>query len=98
MAFLFNNGAAGGFSRESNLRGGYANRQLVTGHPGGSSRLVTHKIYLWGAFLSFGGGYPLSISCSGIQAETSLCRAAVLYRFLHFDLGVYRIPFCFDYL
>src|SRR5258707_9574118 len=98
MAFLFNIRAAGGFYCESNLRGGFANGKLVTGHPAGSSQLVTHKIYLWGAFLFFGRGYPLSISCFAIQAEMAICRASLLYLFLHLYLGVYRIPFCFDCL
>src|SRR5260221_14258174 len=98
MAFLFNIPAAGGFSCQSNLWGEFPNGKLVTGNPGGTSQLVTDKIHVWGAILFFGSGYPLSISCSGIQAEIALCRASLLYRFLHLHLGFYRIPFCFNYL
>src|SRR6266446_1831502 len=98
MAFLSNNGATGRFSCESNVRRGFAHGKLVTGNPARTSQLVTHKIYVWGAFLFFGGGYPLSISCSGIQAEIALSRASLLCRFLHLDLGIYRTPVCFDYL
>src|ERR1700730_6954812 len=98
MPFLFNNGATGRFSCESKLRGGFAHGKLVTGNPARTSQLVTYKIHVWGAFLFFGGGYSLSISCSGIPAEMALCRASLLCRFLHLDLGIYRTPFCFDNL
>src|SRR5260221_10665235 len=94
MAFLFNIRATGRSFCESNLRGGYAHGKLVTGNPGGTSYLVTDKVHVWGAFLFFGGGYPLSISCSGIQAEMALRRPSLLYRFLHLDLGICRISFC----
>src|SRR5260370_13889331 len=98
MALIFNIRATWRFSCESNIWGGFAHGKLVTGNSGGTSYLVTDKIHVWGAFLFFGGGYPLSISCSGIQAEMALCRPSLLYRFLHVDLGICRISFCCNYL
>src|SRR5258707_11178833 len=98
MAFLFNIPATGGFSCESHLRRGAPHCELVPDNPDGTAQLVTDKIHVWRAFLFFGGGYPVSISCSGIQEEMALCGALLLYGVLYLDLGIYRISFCLDCL
>src|SRR5271157_4588495 len=98
MAFLFSIPAAGGFYCESDNRSGFTHRELVTGNPIGISQLITHKIHLWGAFIFFGRGYPIYVSCFAIQTEMALCRASFLYSFLHLQFGFRCIAVCFAYL
>src|SRR5271165_7068603 len=98
MAFLFSIPAAGGFYCESDNRSGFTHGELVAGNPIGISQLITHKIHVWRTFIFFSRGYPIYVSCSGIQTEMALCRASFLYRFLYLQLCFRRIPVCLAYL
>ena len=68
--------------------------KLVAGNPDGTSQLVTDKIHLWRAFLFLRGGNSLSVPGGAKQAQMALGRAALLCRFLHLHLLLYRLPFC----
>src|ERR1700732_762483 len=98
MDFLLSISPARGFYCESKLWRRSTYRELVAGVSIRTVQSVAHKIHVWRAVLVFSWGYPISISCSRIQAEMAFYRASFLPCFVCLDVGLRSASFFFDSL